>query len=214
MSNVQTLKEGQTTIISNYQPPKEVEPLTKLMINELIAKVEKSVHSLSQQIEYRAPALREAEELYFPLRDEHKMYSDAIIQERKTLEALIGLRDNKDYRSEIKVYNSISNTKDRKKGVKRFAFLAEAISVLEISQRFLSEDSLMFKIFDKNPKWKDSLFTNGKEKQEKKKIIHNFMLNVTGKNTKKPKLAIYNNKFGLKEWMQDESTPNVKYILL
>lgn len=191
----------------------EVLNLTEEMVNRLILKTENAIRELSELAQSKLEPLKEAADFYFPLKLEMDGITDQVEKEKQTLAALIGFRDNKNERKNIRVYKSISNTDPsvKKKRGKRFPFTAGAIEVLRTEQKFLSPEMLVQKVFDRYPEWK-IIFQNGRERAEKTKLKNNYITIARGiHGIKKLKIKIYEEKIGLAEWMNG-STPLPKYL--
>jgi hypothetical protein len=181
----------------------EVLNLNEEMVNSLIKKVEASIFDQSKALDLALPELHEAESIYLPIKSNVDSLIESIEKEKKTLEALIGFRDNKNERKNIRVYKSLSNSEvtSKKPRRQRYQFLAEAIGILATEKKFLSPDNIIRKIFEKNPSWK-IIFNNGQETREKDKIRWNLIYTAHGKVTKNPKILIHNDKIGLREWFE------------
>lgn len=189
----------------------EVLNLTEEMVRGLILKTETAIHDLVLQREKLAPELKSAEELYFPLRDDNNKLVEAISKEKNTLAVLIGYRDNKNLRKNIRVLTSVTNSDKGCRKTKRYKLMPMIIEILSEEQRFMSPDALVIKIFERNPEL-TTIFQQGKEKAEKAKMKSNILTNASGRVAKKPKTILYNDKVGLAIWLDQSKVPFPKYL--
>jgi hypothetical protein len=185
-------------IMKNYQPQGEVLHLNEKMIVDLIGKVENSIFENSIKMEAIAGPLKEAEDKYLPLKKQYTVLETANAEDQKTLAVLIGYRDNKNLRKEIRVHRSLTNATPVKPRRERLPLQPAAIQVLNNEKRFLSPETLVNKILELNPAWKPRFPNKG----DINKVIENMKLSVKRDN---PKLVLYNDKFGLPSWMSNGS---------
>lgn len=188
--------------------------ITEDMVNGLIKKVEDSILNLTTTMEQKLPDLKEAESIYFPIKQEYDRLEESLKKEKQTLSALIGFRQNKNDRKDIRVYHSKSNVDQDiiQKGKRRkpYPYTDAAVAILTTEQMFLNPEILVQKIFNANPAWK-ILFQNGREKWEKGKVKNNFIKSADV-NSKKYKLVFVNDKLGLREWLDSNKKPLPQYL--
>lgn len=190
----------------------EVLNLSDDMVRGLIVKVEQSVFELCQSLENKLPNLQEAEQLYFPLKNEFDSIKESLEKEKQTLSCLIGFRDNENLRKNIRVLRSVTNSdKSKKERNKRYNSLEAAINVLEQTQMFLTPDILVAKIFLANPTW-TIIFNRSTELREKQKIKYSLVYQAKGKMSANPKLLLHNNKLGLASWFDSNNVPLPKFL--
>lgn len=184
----------------------EVLHLTEPMVLDLIKKVEQSIHEVAEKMESKRQNLKEAEELYMPLKHEWDNLQAQMDKEKVLLQTLVGFKENTNLRKNVKVFRSITNSSPKKERRQRFPITKEAINVLTAYKSFLRPKNLVDKMYEMNPEW--SKISKNIERDKEKTIFNLKTMFSRGTG----KLTIYNDKFGLPQWLDDSGTPRPEFL--
>lgn len=185
----------------NVNHDSEVLHLTEPMVLDLIKKVEESITRIATHMDDRKANLMAAEEMYLPLKQEWDNLQAQLDKEKILLQTLVGFKDNKNIRKNVKVHRSISNGQPKKHKNPRLPITIEASRVLYREGSFMRRGRLVSKMFEANPDWNKDWMSK----------VETNLLQVTKRSVKKV-LVIHNDKFGLPDWLDENDVPKSKFL--
>lgn len=193
----------------------EILNLNETMVNSLIKKVEETITSFKEKQNALLPELTEAEQLYMPLKLQYEELEALVAQEQLTLETLVGIKQNKNERKQVRVLRSVSNEELKdKRHKKRYKWLEVAMEVLKHEQKFMSFDAIIRKVVELHPEYAIGLssYSRTGEKGTRTIILSGFTKSADPKLRSHPRIVMYNEKFGLPTFVDKHGRPLPKYL--